>query len=85
MKPDIAGIVIDVIAETFDVPAGEIRRDTVAEDVDGWDSLAHTMLMIRLEKRLGVPVPERVATMARDVGALIDLMTDVMASRRSPP
>ncbi|BBK39789.1 hypothetical protein STAQ_48670 [Allostella sp. ATCC 35155] len=85
MNPDISGVVIDVIAETFGVSASEIARNTVAEDIDGWDSLAHTMLMIRLEKRLGVRVPERVATMARDVGALIDLMADIMGSRRPPP
>ncbi|MGE0715337.1 MAG: acyl carrier protein [Alphaproteobacteria bacterium] len=71
---DIARAVVATIAETFGVDPAAIGRDTVPADVDGWDSLAHTMLMIRLEKRLGRVIGERIATMAGSVGVLIDLL-----------
>lgn len=71
---DIAATVITVIAETFYVDASSIGRNTVANDVDGWDSLSHTVLMIRLEKRLGMRIDERIALKANSVGALIDAL-----------
>ena len=61
---DIARTVVDVIAETFGIDSSCVSRTTTAADVDGWDSLAHTVLMVRLEKRLGRPIsePQRVET-----------------------
>lgn len=61
-----------VIAETFSYPEADIDRDTVADDVSGWDSLSHTILMIRLQTALGVDIPEQVAAEANTVGELAD-------------
>ncbi|BBK34722.1 acyl carrier protein [Stella humosa] len=72
----LARTVIGVVAETFDLPAAAIGRHTTADDVDGWDSLAHTILMLRLERALGIRIDERVATMARNVGQLIDMLAE---------
>jgi len=72
---DIAATVIAVIAETFAIEPDAVGRDTVAADIDGWDSLSHTVLMIRLERRLGMRIDERVAIKANSVGALIDLLS----------
>ena len=68
---EVATIVKQTISDTFDVPMSDIKTDTVAEDVDGWDSLQHTILMVRLQNRLGHPVPEQVAAAANTVGELI--------------
>jgi acyl carrier protein len=65
-------IVRKVIAETFGVSPDSITRETTADDVDGWDSLSHTVLMIRLGRALGAPVSERLAAEAVNVGALAD-------------
>ena len=69
-----AGIVIvrRVIAETFGIPEAAIDRTTTAEDVDGWDSLSHTILMVRLGRALGIEIPEAVAAEVANVGALAD-------------
>ena len=64
-------VVRRVLAETFGVDPASIGHATVAEDVDGWDSLQHTILMVRLARALGVNVPEQVAE-ARTVGELIE-------------
>jgi acyl carrier protein len=69
---DIEATVIAVIADTFSVDPGEICRDTTADDVDGWDSLAHTILMMRLERALGLKIDEATASGAANVGELID-------------
>jgi acyl carrier protein len=71
---DIANQVRSIIAETFNVCGSSITDLTVAHDVDGWDSLAHTILMIRLQRHLGVHIPEEIATNARSVGELIEAL-----------
>lgn len=73
-KTDVPAIVMAVVAETFPSNSSSISRDTTAADVDGWDSLAHTVLMIRLEKRLGMPISDRIAAKSSSVGELIDLL-----------
>ncbi len=67
-----------VIADTFSFPEGEIDRDTVAEDVSGWDSLSHTILMIRLQNALNIKIPEEVAAEASNVGDLADRLTQLV-------
>ncbi len=79
-KTDVPAIVMAVVAETFPSGASTISRDTTAADVDGWDSLAHTVLMVRLEKRLGMPISDRIAAKADSVGELIDLLCTQAAS-----
>jgi len=73
---DLAGTVLETIATTFDVPVSSLSADTAAIDVPGWDSLGHTVLMIRLERALGRAVPESVAARARNVGELVELLGD---------
>ncbi len=72
MSADLERTVIAVIADTFGVDASEIGRDTTADDVDGWDSLAHTILMMRLERTLGLKIDEATASGVASVGELID-------------
>lgn len=73
---DIEQTVIDTIASTFGVDGSTIGPETVAVDVDGWDSLGHTVLMIRLGKALGSPVPEHVASGAASVAELVELLVE---------
>jgi acyl carrier protein len=75
-KTNVPAIVMAVVAETFPGGTSNISRETTAADVDGWDSLAHTVLMIRLEKRLGMPISDRIAARANSVGELIDLICE---------
>jgi acyl carrier protein len=73
---DLMTSVLDTIASTFDVPVSSLGADTAAIDVPGWDSLGHTVLMIRLERALGRAVPESVAARARNVAELVELLGD---------
>ena len=49
--------VIALIEEILKVPAGTITEDTMIEDVEQWDSLAHVMIIGELEERLGISIP----------------------------
>jgi fatty-acyl-CoA synthase len=80
-RQEIELSVIATIASTFSVPAEQIGPDTSASDVEGWDSLGHTVLMIRLGRALGAPVPESAAARARNVGELIGLLEAASAPR----
>jgi fatty-acyl-CoA synthase len=66
--------VVDTIASTFSVPADVISAETTAADVEGWDSLGHTVLMLRLERALGTDVPESIAANSACVGQLVALL-----------
>ena len=68
--------VVKIIRDTFRQPQAEISRETVALDVDGWDSLSHTMLILGIEKHFGIRLPpDRVYDLA-DVGELVDLVAE---------
>ena len=76
MNDDVAfeARVVAIVAQTFSVPASTISRATTADDVDGWDSLGHSILMVRLSTGLEMPVGEDIASGADNVGELVDLL-----------
>ncbi len=49
--------VIALIEEILKVPAGTITEETMIEDVEQWDSLAHVMIIGELEEKLGISIP----------------------------
>lgn len=49
--------VIALIEEILKVPAGTVTEETMIEDVEQWDSLAHVMIIGALEEKLGISIP----------------------------
>lgn len=43
-----------VLREVFGDDSLEVSETTTADEIDGWDSLAHVNLIIAVEKRFGV-------------------------------
>ena len=43
-----------VVAEAFMVEAGRLRRETTAQDVPGWDSVSHLVLIATIEESFQV-------------------------------
>jgi acyl carrier protein len=70
----VAEVVITTIAETFSADPKSIERQTIADDIDGWDSLGHSVLLARLARRLAISIGEDDAA-AESVGELIDRLT----------
>jgi len=73
-----------VIRDVFQCPDVPIARDTSSLDIDGWDSLSHTILLLRVEKEFGVRLPlDRTRTLA-NVGDLADLIEPLLAPEPTP-
>ena len=63
-----------IFQEVFDDPAIVLKDEMTANDVDGWDSLAHIGIILAVEKNFGIRLrAAEVASLDR-VGTLVDLV-----------
>lgn len=60
------------VREFFDCPDEEIFPDTVAFDIDGWDSLAHATFMLDLESRFSIRFEGTEVLEFENVGNMVD-------------
>ena len=60
----------DVLAD----PDLTLTRETVADQVDGWDSLAHVSLMFSVENAFGIQLSDAEMSGLSEVGALVDVV-----------
>jgi acyl carrier protein len=70
-----------VIAEFFGITPKEVTPKTVALDVDGWDSIAHTILMLEIERAFDIEVDMSAAGGIKDVGSLAQFLDAALAGR----
>jgi acyl carrier protein len=52
----------------------ELQDETTAADVDGWDSIAHVMLVLASEKEFDVRFESAEIANAANVGEFVDLV-----------
>lgn len=64
--------IVDIISQHFMVPREAISAETTALDIDGWDSVSHTMLILEIEEQLGVSIPPEKIGKLKNVGDLVD-------------
>lgn len=62
--------IIAIIEQQLGLPEGSIRETDRIEDIEGWDSLAHVLIIGELESQLGISVPLEEAI---DIVSLEDL------------
>ncbi len=64
-----------VVRETFHAkPHVAVTPGTTSADIDGWDSLTHSVLIMRVEEEFGVELPfDRVFDL-ENLGALAELV-----------
>ena len=72
-----------VIADEFSVDPETIVRATTALDVNRWDSLAHSILILHIEERFDVELPLDEIFKLRDVGELAALVAREVDARRA--
>jgi acyl carrier protein len=71
----------DVFREVFEDPALLLDDRMTAEDVDGWDSLAHINLIVAIEKRLGVRFATAEISRLKDDGANVGSLVELVARK----
>ena len=64
--------IIELLTELLNVPAGTITEDTMASDIESWDSLNHVLIIGALEERLGIVIPLDEAAEITGVKELLD-------------
>jgi acyl carrier protein len=52
----------------------ELRHETTAADVEGWDSIAHVMLVLASEREFGVRFESSEIANAANVGEFAELL-----------
>lgn len=74
-KKEILEKLQEIIRETIDNDDVLVTNDTIATDVDGWDSLAQVMIIGEIRNQFGVKLTaSEVATLA-NVGAMVDAIS----------
>lgn len=68
---DAFELVKTVLAETYKIDPTSLTEETVAADVDGWDSVSHTTLILRLEDAFKRELPFDAMYGAENLGALV--------------
>lgn len=61
-----------LIENTLELEAGTINENTMIEDVKGWDSLAHVLIIGALESELGISIPLDEAVEMTSVAELLE-------------
>lgn len=75
-KNEILAKLQEIFQEVFDNEDIEITRDTVAEDIEEWDSLAHVQLVKELEKEFGIKISSKEIMSWDNVGEMADSICD---------
>jgi alginate O-acetyltransferase complex protein AlgJ len=71
---EIISKVRQVVADTFGVRSDDITEESTPDDIDGWDSLAHATLVLRLERMFAVDLPQDEAAAAQSPRELAELI-----------
>ena len=62
----------EIFREVFDNEEIIISHETVAEDIDEWDSLAHIQLIKEIEKQLSIKISSQELFSWDNVGEMVD-------------
>jgi acyl carrier protein len=72
MNNHVLETVESIIRDVLDAKDVAITRETQASDVDGWDSLSHAILMLRIESAFKIKFSLEDTYRFDNVGDLID-------------
>ena len=71
-RKDIYERIENIFREILDDEDIVLSDTTVADDIDGWDSLTHVQLVVAIEKELGVRFTSREILSWKNVGQMVD-------------
>lgn len=70
----------DLLADILDVESVTLEDSTTADDLPGWDSIAHIKLIIALEGEFDIRFTAEEAAAPENVGKFVDLIQAKLAS-----
>lgn len=68
-----------IFIDVLDVEELQLQRETVADDVEDWDSLNHIQLIVAIEKHFGVRFTTQEIQDFKNVGEVCDLLARKLA------
>lgn len=69
---DVLNRLVSLIADLLDLDDLKLTRATTANEVDGWDSLAHVRIVVAAEQAFGVRFTTGEIASLKTVGDLVD-------------
>ncbi|MBD3736479.1 MAG: acyl carrier protein [Pseudomonas balearica] len=73
-EKDILNALTEVFRDVFDDDNIVLTPDTTANDIDGWDSQTHVLLIVAAEQRFGVKFRTAELESLKDVGHFAELI-----------
>ena len=64
----------NVFRDVLDDDTIELHEETVAEDVDGWDSFEHINLVVAVEEEFSFKIPMGKVVTMKNVGEMADII-----------
>jgi len=80
MKDEDERRLTGIFRRLFHDPGLELRAETTARDVPGWDSLNHVTLVVEIEREFGVRFASSEIAVLRSVGELRALLDSKLGS-----
>ena len=81
---DVTVMTIDdfrtLLEEVLDQSGIAIVPETTAKDIEGWDSLNHVRLLVRIEQRYSIDLPLGDIEEANNVGELLTIVNHALSS-----
>ncbi len=66
-----------VFRDVLDDESIELNDDTVADDVDGWDSFEHINLIVGVEEEFNFKIPMNKVVTMKNVGEMVDIILEL--------
>jgi len=66
----------EVFHDIFDDESIVVTAETVADDIEEWDSLEHINLVVAIEKEFGVKFKMKEITGMKNVGEMVEIIQE---------
>jgi len=71
-KAEILQQVVDIFKDVLDIEEVILEDATVADDVEGWDSLTHIQLIVAIEKHFRINFSSKEILSWKNVGEMLN-------------
>lgn len=69
----------EIVRDVLDEEDIVLKKDTVPEDVDGWDSLAHISILAEIQDTMDVTFQLDEIINLKSVGAIVDAIAEKLS------